>query len=540
MGNKPLNNSCYSNSNRQNQNNISSINQWQHNSPSNEIIDNNLYDDDEPITIGNINKVSTDTKGENLTPPIVDLNDYVDLDIKLKQKIMNLNPNVTQIIPMLVTLNAKEMSDTQKTSVDLVCVIDKSGSMSGRKLELLKETFKSLMDLLNEQDRLSVVTFDSFSKRITPLLAMNKKGKSKTLDKISQISADGGTDICRGMMTALEILKQRRIVNNVTGIFLLSDGLDSSADSGVKKLVRSYDEFPNSNNISINTFGFGDDHDPKLMGNISKLKDGNFYYIDKLDIVDECFGDCLIGLMSILAEQITFSINVVSSDMFPNIKIQKAYGSEGSWKNENEVYKTTQRHLISGKKRNHILDISIPPCKDKLDGETKVVIAKAEITMFGLKESGFQKFDLEKELTVTFVNEEDKISDDYIDFDVMFNYYRVKSAQVINKASKLADLGENKQAEKELIDFREEISKSKFAENEIFTGMIKDINNTIENVQPQVYASTGMKYMVQNAQCLDMEQGGISANVGVGIGRGFSNAKQINFNKDMKLKKSLI
>jgi len=412
--------------------------------------------------------------------------------------------------------------------------------MSGRKLELLKDAFKSLIDLLNEQDRLSIVTFDTYSKRITPLLAMNEKGKSETLDKISHISADGGTDIEKGMEIALKILKQRKVVNNVSGIFLLSDGLDNDANSKVKILVNKYDEFPNSNNISINTFGFGDDHDPKLMGNISKLKDGSFYYIDKLEIVDECFGDCLIGLMSILSEQITFSINVVSSDMFPNIKIQKAYGSEGSWKNENEVYKTTQRHLISGKKRNHILDISIPPCKDKLVGEKKAFIAKAEVTMLGLKESGFQKFVLEKELIITFVNEEDKISDDYIDFDVMFNYYRVKSAQVINKASKLADLGENKQAEKELIDFREEISKSKFAENEIFTGMIKDINNTIENVQPQVYASTGMKYMVQNAQCLDMEQGGISANVGVGIGRGFSNAKQINFNKDMKLKKSLI
>jgi len=31
--------------------------------------------------------------------------------------------------------------------------------------------------------------------------------------------------------------------------------------------------------FSIYSFGFGDDHDPKLMTNICKLKDGNFYFI---------------------------------------------------------------------------------------------------------------------------------------------------------------------------------------------------------------------------------------------------------------------
>ena len=62
-------------------------------------------------------------------------------------------------------------------------------------------------------------------------------------------------------------------------------------------------------NFTINTFGFGNDHDPKLMTSISKLKDGNFYFIEQLDTLDECFVDALGGLVSVVAEKITIKVS---------------------------------------------------------------------------------------------------------------------------------------------------------------------------------------------------------------------------------------
>jgi len=53
--------------------------------------------------------------------------------------------------------------------------------------------------------------------------------------------------------------------------------------------------------ISIQSFGFGADHDPVLMNDISKIKDGSFYYVEKLDVVDEMFVDALGGLFSVIA-----------------------------------------------------------------------------------------------------------------------------------------------------------------------------------------------------------------------------------------------
>ena len=54
-------------------------------------------------------------------------------------------------------------------------------------------------------------------------------------------------------------------------------------------------------NFTINSFGFGNDHDSALMTEIAALRDGNFYFIEKLDLVDECFVDALGGLFSVVA-----------------------------------------------------------------------------------------------------------------------------------------------------------------------------------------------------------------------------------------------
>ena len=56
-----------------------------------------------------------------------------------------------------------------RPSVDLICVIDKSGSMSGEKINLVRETLDYLLTLLNENDRISLVEFASGASRMIPL-----------------------------------------------------------------------------------------------------------------------------------------------------------------------------------------------------------------------------------------------------------------------------------------------------------------------------------------------------------------------------------
>jgi uncharacterized protein with von Willebrand factor type A (vWA) domain len=57
--------------------------------------------------------------------------------------------------------NNEASSTLSRVPIDLVCVVDQSGSMAGQKMRLLKETLVYIAEQLNEFDRLAIVSFDT-------------------------------------------------------------------------------------------------------------------------------------------------------------------------------------------------------------------------------------------------------------------------------------------------------------------------------------------------------------------------------------------
>ena len=84
----------------------------------------------------------------------------------------------------MINLKTKELTAEQESDrvpIDLICVIDISGSMCGKKLELVKNTLVTLTTLLNQFDRLCLVQFDDRADRLTPLIRISKENIEKIL-----------------------------------------------------------------------------------------------------------------------------------------------------------------------------------------------------------------------------------------------------------------------------------------------------------------------------------------------------------------------
>lgn len=73
------------------------------------------------------------------------------------------------------------------------------------------------------------------------------------------------------MQVAFDVLKQRRFKNAITSVFLLSDGLNDGAEHRIRDLLKMMNFYQNysEDSFTIQTFGFGKDHDPDLMDKIS-------------------------------------------------------------------------------------------------------------------------------------------------------------------------------------------------------------------------------------------------------------------------------
>lgn len=80
--------------------------------------------------------------------------------------------------------------------------------MEGEKIYQLKQTLKYILNILNPQDRLCIITFDTNAKRVTKLLRVSSEN-IETIFKvqINSLTASGGTNITAGMRIAFKVLK---------------------------------------------------------------------------------------------------------------------------------------------------------------------------------------------------------------------------------------------------------------------------------------------------------------------------------------------
>ncbi|XP_037479452.1 E3 ubiquitin-protein ligase WAV3-like [Triticum dicoccoides] len=208
-------------------------------------------------------------------------------------------------------------STAEKTPVDLVTVLDVSGSMTGQKLELLKDAMGFVVDNLGPADRLSVVSFSDHARRVTPLARMSVAGKASAKLAVQSLYADGFTNILKGLKMAAKVLDGRQHKNTVASIILLSDGKDSyQQQRSYQYLVpRSLARRGGRPMAPIHTFGFGTDHDPAAMHAIAELTGGTYSFIENQAVVQDAFAQCIGGLLSVTAQEAWIAITCPHPDV---------------------------------------------------------------------------------------------------------------------------------------------------------------------------------------------------------------------------------
>lgn len=447
---------------------------------------------------------SKETKEENKYNNILknyDLEKLLLFQFESKQEQIKVSKKDPTIIPAMITIKTEEMKNKNgeiiesRIPIDLLCVIDCSGSMEGEKITLVQNALNILLEHLKDKDRLALITFNSSSKKLADLEYTTQNNKNFFQNKINEIIAGGGTNINSGLISAFEIMKSRKTWNSVTSIFVLSDGLDSGADKEIGNSIR-LNNFEQET-FSIHTFGFGTDHDPNLMSNISKLKSGNFYFIEKLDIVDECFVDGLGALTSIIAKNVEIRLKVFNQKQpLTDMRICKTYGSMFKFDENTREYSIIIPYLSSGCTKDLIIEISIPPILKQLTDETrKFDLLLAELSTEDPKTNKIIK----KQLTLSMLlfNEDEKIyldKNDKIKENVCVNHLRVKGAEIMEQILKVGDNQNFKSVQEKLDETLNEISKNPYVADKRLEVLSNDLKILKKNSINQKSLSLGRAY----------------------------------------------
>lgn len=157
----------------------------------------------------------------------------------------------SQLIYVLLELLPDELAAQRRLPLNFSLVLDVSGSMAGEKINTVKRAVKAIIERLQADDVVAVVTFGSHSKVITKSQTVTAKEALKK--QIDQIEIRGSTNMADGIKEGIAQVKQQKSNDRANRIILLTDGLPDSEDDALKQSQRAGDE-----EIPLLCLGFGE------------------------------------------------------------------------------------------------------------------------------------------------------------------------------------------------------------------------------------------------------------------------------------------
>ena len=351
------------------------------------------------------------------------------------------------VLPLVVTVESQEVEDEDfRQGLDLVIVVDISGSMKGEKIKLVKETLDFVLDELDDRDRICILTFNSRVEQICGFKSLTNENKTKLKELVkTKLKPKGCTNLRKAMNSAFNSMLSRDEANDSTAVFLISDGQDTCGNNieHIRKAMDDKDKKMREKKFSyqVHSFGYGEDYDEQVLSLISKGSNGNFYYIKTLSFIDECFVDCFGYLMSSFGKDVEVEVHLGAGVAFENI-----YSS--AWdKKTDRVAVVRIPGIAVGKTLDYTAEISINTSKHDYSKGGIVKIGRVDMS-FRAQERTFM---FDSDLKVTMVPlEKDKGENDV---EVEEHYVKFEAVKVMEEAKKKMDKGNKKECEIMVNDF---------------------------------------------------------------------------------------
>ena len=258
-------------------------------------------------------------------------------------------------VNLALTIEADERFDSQPNearNVDMVIVLDRSGSMKGRKINDAREAVLQLLTNLTARDRFALIAYSDRVQQISGLKHVTADHAKQLKTLVSGIIAGGGTNLSDGLQTGIDVILAAPETGNAKKLILISDGLANkgitdSARLGQMAAVAVEEEF------AVSTVGVGNDFNEQLMTTIADRGAGNYYYLENPTAFAEIFQKEFFYTRATVATNVSISIPLGSG-----ISIVDAAGYPIIVQNNHAVFYPGD--LRAGQSRKLFLTLQVP------------------------------------------------------------------------------------------------------------------------------------------------------------------------------------
>jgi Ca-activated chloride channel homolog len=186
-----------------------------------------------------------------------------------------------------LTVRADKPHEEKRLPVSLALVIDRSGSMRGRKLADAKLAARMLVERLKDGDRLALVHYGT-DVRVFASQPVSHETRKQMLAFVDAIEDEGSTNLSGGLEAAA--LELRPYVHDfrVSRILLLSDGepTDGITEEGeLRRLAGTYQR----EGMTVSGLGVGEDINERVMRGLAEQGGGFYGYIQDSERLADIF-----------------------------------------------------------------------------------------------------------------------------------------------------------------------------------------------------------------------------------------------------------
>jgi Ca-activated chloride channel homolog len=207
----------------------------------------------------------------------------------------------SQLLYALVDLTSvPDPSATNTPPLNICVVIDRSTSMQGERMDMVKASTLQLLKQMRPQDTVSVITYSDRAEVLIPSSRISEMGKMQT--RINMIQPSGGTEIYYGLEAGLSQLRSGQSPTYINHMILLTDGRTYGDEQACMQLA----EQAAKEGIGISGLGIGSEWNDAFLDHLAGCGGGSSMLIASPNDLSKFLEEKCKSLAKLYAEQVVF------------------------------------------------------------------------------------------------------------------------------------------------------------------------------------------------------------------------------------------